>query len=107
MNQLPRDIENVILSYKYQIEHYIKFKRCLDEINCIRYIIKDKNRSVRFITLTNEDRYKYISRFIMDDENFIMELEDISFFENDIHYNIREGLLFVDNYNKMKATVLK
>jgi len=107
MNKLPREIEEIVLSYKSQLEHFDKFKYCVNEINNIRYVIKNKNSSVRFITLTREEKIKHISSLIIDDKDFIMELEDISYFENDIHYNTKDGFLFVDNYSKMQAIVLK
>jgi len=40
MNCLPKELEDIILDYKYQIEHTHKFKKCLEEINKIEYKIE-------------------------------------------------------------------
>ena len=41
MEQLPLDIENIILDYKAQLEHREKFQKCLEQINHIDHNICD------------------------------------------------------------------
>ena len=41
MNFLPKDLEDIIVDYKNQMEHNIKFQSTLDEINKIEYKINN------------------------------------------------------------------
>lgn len=36
LNEIPLDLENLILEYKYGLEHYDKFRFCLNEIKIIK-----------------------------------------------------------------------
>lgn len=38
-NTLPTDIQNIILCYKAQLEHYEKFKKCMTELQNIFSLI--------------------------------------------------------------------
>lgn len=43
---LPEDIENIIINYKKQIEISKKFKKCIKEINKIKYSCINKNLGI-------------------------------------------------------------
>jgi hypothetical protein len=49
MDILPKEIENIIINYKYQIENSIKYKKC---INQLKYI--NKYRNITYICYRNE-----------------------------------------------------
>jgi len=54
MNCLPKELEDIILDYKYQIEHTQKFKKCLETINKIDYKIYENNN--RRVASFRDDR---------------------------------------------------
>jgi hypothetical protein len=47
MNFLPKVIQDIILNYKYQLEHTTKFKKCIKKIKEIEYEIINKDLSLR------------------------------------------------------------
>ena len=50
MNFLPKELENIIVDYKYQLEHKEKFNSSLNNIKQITYKIDpEDNTSERFI----------------------------------------------------------
>ena len=60
MNFLPKEIEDIINDYSYQIEHSMKFESCLNEIKNIRYQIYS---SVEYVRSDREDTlYKYYKK---------------------------------------------
>ena len=67
MNSLPQQIEDIIINYKNQLEHSIKFKKCLSKINNIIHLI-DENSSLIYNDDNNEDDRFYVS-YIWDNDN--------------------------------------
>jgi len=47
MDFLPKEIEDIINNYTYQIEHSMKFKSTLDKIKTIRYRVYSTSDCVR------------------------------------------------------------
>ena len=106
MEQLPKELENIIYTYKDQLDHYEKFKHCISKIKEIRYIIKDASHSIRFIPLTKDEKREFLSSMIVEDTEFVDQLEEISYFGNDIHYKLSGRLLYIENYHITKLHVL-
>lgn len=87
MNIIPEDIEKLIFNYKYQIEHSKKFKKCLKQIENIKYIINQKTNGINiychksqrdniFYSIINTDT---IHRFISETEGKITTIINYSF----------------------------
>jgi len=68
MDILPKDIENLILEYKNQIEHYEKFQLTLDKIKNITYTInnnittRDYDIQYRFNNYMTNKNYNLVRR---------------------------------------------
>ncbi len=65
MNSLPKDLEDIILDYKYQMEHTHKFKNTLDIIKKIQSeddcLLVDKQYPWCSETITYSLEYGYFS----------------------------------------------
>lgn len=57
MNFLPKDIENIILSYKNQLENTEKMNKSLEKIKNISYEYDNKNIIISNINLENKKSY--------------------------------------------------
>ena len=62
MNSLPEELENIIMNYKYQNEHFDKIKSTLNQIKNISYCI-EINESKRI--LDNK-----ITRYVYENNNY-------------------------------------
>jgi hypothetical protein len=66
MDLLPLELENTILSYKYDLEHYEKFKYCLEKIKLIKceYFTRKENNDIWYETKmikNNMETWYYIT----------------------------------------------
>ncbi len=87
-NIFPLEIENIILNYKYQLEHTTKFKKSIKKIKEIEYQLINKDLSKRetdyddviysrscymLLTIINDIEITHIYEF--NDEPFIFKKE--------------------------------
>lgn len=64
MNDLPLDLENIILDYKNGAEHFDKFKFCLNYINNIKITYQYNSDSLTYET--KYQRYNKIKKSIIE-----------------------------------------
>ena len=77
MNFLPKELENIIVDYKCQLEHKQKFNSSLNKIKQITYKIdQEENTSERIINIhvvrmhNNDDKNGNQLWFIIYDKNY-------------------------------------
>ncbi len=108
INSLPLDLENIINSYKYQMEHIEKFQSTLDMIKEINYHIDNKdysqrsygNTSVHYYYELNQDETLYNSVYKLWIHTYMTEYETITtIYEtiNCIDIVIEEDIIDIDN----------
>ena len=85
MNQLPLEIENIIMDYYYQLEHTDKFIKCIYEIMNIGFI-KDfcESREEPFKVVFRTIRYK--SMINERDHTITVNIKKVREVARDIRY---------------------
>lgn len=96
MNFLPKEIEDIILDYKSQLEHYEKFKKCLNDINSFKYEIIDE--TIKYGEDEDDVLYKHYSRRISPyKKNMKVEYEYRgSKYLGGFNNQINEEVLYID-----------
>ena len=84
LEQLPKDIINIINKYVIQIEVNEKYSKVLKEINKIKYKIYKKNNLIISKRVSNDKVYNY----------FIVK--------KSIFYNYPNNILYIRKYSKYK-----
>ncbi len=63
-SSLPKDLENIIMDYTYQLEHVEKFKESLNKINNIYYVYYENEEGLQ---LSRREIPQFLSRWFPSD----------------------------------------
>jgi hypothetical protein len=90
---IPLVIEKIILINIYEMKRHLKFKKCLDQIESIQYIVNNNMASCRMIhpgRSTNYYRENIIELWIhkhVDNKEYVSIIHDLRLFIDIIHHN--------------------
>lgn len=92
---IPEDIEEIIIDYKYQIEHLEKFKKCINQINNINYTI-NRNENGYNIRSYSSRRDNTFYSIIMTESSETFMAENIDIVTTILVYNYGEQKIYIN-----------
>lgn len=127
MDNIPIDIQNIIINYKNGSEHYDKFKHCLKQINKIETAIvmnntfyyfngDDYNKTVQIHTCSRCNNIKFVRTTIFTNPNNFRETMstekqygccDLDFINYSFSGTGVDFEFLIENINAFKLTFIK
>ena len=115
MDLLPKELEDIVLDYKYQLEINDIYKKCLVEINEIKYIVINTMRDVMSVRGFQDETVTYNIGKIFDksgnrinseavDASIMLDIknkdETYSCYGPEYYVEYHEGVYIQEHYDK-------